>query len=324
MNVRTAAIAAAAFLTACSHSAVPHTPPLKSTDTPLVYVGNTRTNTITVYPITGGAPVGTISNGVNYPLNLVLDSQGNLYSGNFNNNTITEYNSAGSLIRTISNGVGGPYAMAIDSKGNLYSANASTVTVYPPGATSPSLTLSGDANSVAVDANGTVYVSNPQEQTVTEFAAGSSAPLRTLAIPGIPQAIAVNTSVNNPGELAVAACGVQCGSGQDAAYLFAAGQSTYYATLTDVNQPGDIAYDHIGNVYIANQGGWISVYALNVYTAAMEDLPCGPVAIAIDGENDLIETDLGNDVQVYPYQSKSPAWTFTNGIGGPWGVAATQ
>jgi hypothetical protein len=322
-----AIIIAALLLSACDHT-VPSPgrpqPPLKSSVPQFVYVGDVSANTITEYPITGGTPVRTISNGVNQPQVLVLDSQGNLYSGNFNSNSITEYDPSGSLIRTITNGVTGPLAMAVDSKGNLYSANANSVTEYAPGATAPSVTINVAANDVAVDAGGNIYASNPQANQVVEYAPGGTSVLRTLSLPAVPQAIAVNTGVNHTGEVAVATCGAGCGlTTPDAAYLFSPGASTSYATLTDVTQPVDIAYDSIGNVYIANSDD-VSVYALNVYGGSMEDLPCEPLALAIDADNDLAESDIALQVgvQVFPYQSQSPAWTF--GAGQPWGIATTH
>lgn len=332
MRYRITAFAGAAILlAACGHGFEPSEPkdplprpPIKSAAPQFVYVGSIANNTISEFAVTGGSPIRTISDGVNQPQVLVLDAQGNLYSGNFGNDSITEYAPNGALIRTISSGVTGPLALAVDSKGNLYSANSSDVTMYPPGATVPSATINVGANDVAVDAGDNVYVSDPGTNTVTEYTAGGASVVRTMSVPAVPQAIAVNTGVNHTGELAVATCGAGCGGvTNDAAYLFAPGQTSSYATLADVSQPVDVAYDSIGNVYIANSN-WISVYAVNVYGGSMEDLPCGPLAIAIDGANDLAESDLalGVGAQVYPYASQQPVWTLS--AQQPWGIAATR
>lgn len=46
------------------------------------------------------------------------------------------------LIRSITNGLNQPGPLAVDGNGNLYVGNAAgAVTVYPPGATSPSQTI---------------------------------------------------------------------------------------------------------------------------------------------------------------------------------------
>jgi hypothetical protein len=68
-------------------------------------------------------------------------------------------------IGQITQGISGPDGMTIDGHGTLYVANqhGANVTIYPPGATRPSLTLSqglSEPVGVAVDVNGDVYVTN--------------------------------------------------------------------------------------------------------------------------------------------------------------------
>ena len=341
MNARVAAVLTAALaLTACGRGFEPAEPsgplpkpPIRSSAPQYVFVGNTGTNTITKYPVTGGAPLLTISNGVNQPYALALDAQGNLYSGNTGNGTITEYNSGGTLVRTISSGIGGgpaPFAIAVDASGNLYSANGGSVTVYPPGATSPSLTITAGvnvSNGVAIDKNGTVYVANGGG-TVTEYAAGSTPVAQTISFSGaFVTNVAINAGVNKNGELAVAVCGQSCGqTASDAVYLYAPGQTASYASLGGIFNPFQVLYDSIGNVYVSSLNGGINEYALNVYGQPMLQLGAAPNAMAIDGANDLAEADVGFGVgvQVFPYANSQPAWTITSGISAPWGIAATQ
>jgi len=74
------------------------------------------------------------------------------------------------LIGRITKGISQPFGLALDANGTLYVANQHAsrgghgyVTVYPPRATTPSLTLSQgliDPQSVAVAADGDVYVAN--------------------------------------------------------------------------------------------------------------------------------------------------------------------
>lgn len=340
MNARVAVILTAVLtLSACSRGFEPAEPsgplpkpPVRSSAAQYVYVGNTGTNTITKYPVTGGSPLLTISNGVNQPDSLALDAQGHLYSGNTGNGTITEYDSGGTLVRTISIGIGGapaPLAIALDASGNLYSANGRSVTVYPPGGLSPSLTITAGvniSNGLAVDKNGTVYVGNGGG-TVTEYAAGSTSIARTISVGAVVTNVAINAGVNKTGELAVAACGRSCGqSALDAVYLYAPGQTTSYASLGGIFNPLQVLYDSIGNVYVSSLNGGINVYALNVYGQPMLQLGAAPDAMAIDGANDLAEADVGFGVgvQVFPYANSQPVWTITSGVSEPWGIAATQ
>jgi hypothetical protein len=84
-----------------------------------------------------------------------------------------------------------PFGLAVDSDRDLYVANESDgiVFVYPPGASSPSKTLTGAGNpdGVAVDRRGTVYVSNCgvwngfcTNGSVLEYANGQTTPSKTL------------------------------------------------------------------------------------------------------------------------------------------------
>lgn len=96
-------------------------------------------------------------------------------------------------IGTITDGISSPEGLAVDSSGNLYVANSgdSTVTVYPPGQTTPSATYSSGVSApfgVAVGRDGTVYVANVGSPSgggsITEYPAGSMTPNLTIALPG--------------------------------------------------------------------------------------------------------------------------------------------
>jgi len=85
----------------------------------------------------------------------------------------------------ISEGVSGPAGLAVDSSGSLYVANQTgSITIYPAGTTSPSLTLSQGLYSpqgVAVDVNGDVYVANRgPSPSIVVYAQGQSTPYETI------------------------------------------------------------------------------------------------------------------------------------------------
>jgi hypothetical protein len=91
-----------------------------------------------------------------------------LYVGGYRNNVVDVYDLSVHgypLVETITDGVDGPGGLALDAQNTLYVANNNngTVTAYPFGSTSPSLTLHDRlsfATDVAVARNGDVYVAN--------------------------------------------------------------------------------------------------------------------------------------------------------------------
>lgn len=129
-----------------------------------VYVADTYANTVYIFPArpAGANPVGSITTGVSGPQGLAIDATGTLYVGNPDN---------------------------------------ATVTIYPPGSTSPSLTLKQDLPvpaAVAVDKKGNVWVSNEEgsnQGSVVEFPKGSTTP--STVISGLnPLGIAVDSKGN--------------------------------------------------------------------------------------------------------------------------------
>jgi NHL repeat len=95
-------------------------------------------------------------------------------------------------IATITDGIATPAGLAVDASGSLYVANTgnNTVTVYPPGQTTPATTYSQGVSTpfdVAVGKDGTVYVANETggasyTGSVTEYPAGSTTPTATLQV----------------------------------------------------------------------------------------------------------------------------------------------
>jgi hypothetical protein len=90
-----------------------------------------------------------------------------LYVSSDRNNVVTAYDLErrdAPLVRAITRGVSSPGGIALDANGTLYvpNENAATVTIYPAGSNTPSLTLTGtdSPEGVAVDASGNVYVAN--------------------------------------------------------------------------------------------------------------------------------------------------------------------
>jgi hypothetical protein len=93
-----------------------------------------------------------------------------------------------SLVGQITDGIDQPEGLATDKKGNLYVSNllANTITIYNPGATSPSLTLttSDEPLDVAVGSNGYVYAGD-KGGDIDVYPPGATSPVRRLTNPNL-------------------------------------------------------------------------------------------------------------------------------------------
>ncbi|MFY9720522.1 MAG: hypothetical protein WAK16_12855 [Candidatus Cybelea sp.] len=103
-----------------------------------LYVANSsRWPSVRVYAPGASEPSLTITEGIEAPVKLVLDSKGRLYVACrplLHPGWVSVYASGGAQpIRKIKDGVDYPSDLAIDPSDNLYVANAGSVTVYGPG-----------------------------------------------------------------------------------------------------------------------------------------------------------------------------------------------
>jgi DNA-binding beta-propeller fold protein YncE len=115
-----------------------------------------------------------------------------LYVTDYNSSVVLIYqqgNTGAGPIGEIATGIDTPEGDAVDASGTLYVANNgnNTVTEYPAGAMSPSVTLStdiADPLDVSVDTKGIVYVADggPAGE-VLEFEPGSTSPNATVSMP---------------------------------------------------------------------------------------------------------------------------------------------
>jgi sugar lactone lactonase YvrE len=177
-------------------------------------------------------PYWSITSGLDnlYMKGFAFDPQGNLYAANQGDELPTNPGSIpvfaptdSSPSRVIATGIAGPQAMVADAKGNLYvyntcggSYNSShqcstflgAVTVYAPGASTPSRTITNGVTQptnyawgslLAVDNAGYLYVANSfyyqhgiyHGPTVTVYKPGSNDPVRTITDVQAPVALAV-------------------------------------------------------------------------------------------------------------------------------------
>jgi hypothetical protein len=99
-------------------------------------------STITLYQARSRTPLNSVSTAVSFPGAVAFDSSDDVYCAC--GGGVAEYSpDLKHVLRTISEGVDDPDALVVDSSGNLYVANlyGNSVTVYPPGSTKPSQTI---------------------------------------------------------------------------------------------------------------------------------------------------------------------------------------
>ena len=121
-----------------------------------LFVGNRGTQEILKIPSTGGTPTAFVSSGLNNPLGVTVDSQGNVYISNFaggapGTGSIAKVGPAGGAPTTIGTGFYGPLGVAFDSDGNMFVANHGSISDGAGGNISKIEALSPPAPSVAID-----------------------------------------------------------------------------------------------------------------------------------------------------------------------------
>lgn len=206
----------------------------------------------------------------------------------------------------------------VDVGQNLYVANQLTVTVYPPGSITPSLTLSqGLARPLypIVDGSGNVFVSNAQRYyqnggTVVEYHRGSSTPYQILQTPGIE---ADGMGFDRQGNLYVA---YRAYDGTGSIEEFAPGSTQGKILGMALDQPQGLIVDSAGNILVvetASTGALtprIDVFAPGQQTPTAEiPIPNTPNQLALRRtEPRLFIAAEGGPVYEtrYPFRGKHP------------------
>jgi sugar lactone lactonase YvrE len=230
---------------------------------------------------------------------------------------------------SITQGLDLPVNDAVDKNGTVYVANNgnSTVTEYPWGQTSPSVTLSTDLvdpNGIAVDSAGTVYVTSGAtvgQCSVLEFPKGATSPSVSVNGFGLP----IGLAFDKAGNLYVA----DGAFGNNHIWEVPKGTTNMIdLKLTDLEQSVGVAINGANNLYVTNnESSVVNAYHLGQTTPflTLNDDLTGPYSIAFAKKGGLFVGNAGHfpgTVAGFHKGKKTPFENFSNGIGNPAGVAA--
>jgi sugar lactone lactonase YvrE len=150
----------------------------------------------------------------------------------------------------------GGRALAFDSAGNLYVAGYHGVSVVPPGAKTPTRTITKGIHApvaLLVDRSDNLYVANcgvcysvHHRSSVTEYAPGGDTPLRTIT-DGIDAPMAM--AYSEKGRLFVANYGF---FRRGAVTVYSSGSKPIRTITAGIRNPDALAMDPHGNLYVAN------------------------------------------------------------------------
>jgi hypothetical protein len=162
---------------------------------------------------------------------------------------------------SITTGLSTPFGLAVDKAGALYVANLgnSTVTIYPHGASTPSLTITSGISGpygIAVDSSGEVFVSNLNNNNITAYKAGATTPFETISFAPYGQAVGVGVDANDN-------IWVACDTSNGVFEIAAGTQTVTNSGLTSLAGPIGISIGKRNVIYVSN----FATPSVNIYTS---------------------------------------------------------
>jgi gliding motility-associated-like protein len=149
-----------------------------------LFVADITAGSIYKLPVGGGAPVAILT-GLNTPLGVATDADGNVYAAALGNTTIKKVTPEG-VITNLGNGLSFPTGLTVDAVGNIYvneTANHAVKKVTPAGITTTVTTALSFPYGITVDGAGNIYVADNSEGSIVKF--GPNGEARTELITGL-------------------------------------------------------------------------------------------------------------------------------------------
>jgi alpha-tubulin suppressor-like RCC1 family protein/DNA-binding beta-propeller fold protein YncE len=276
--------------------------------------GATRTGTLTIAGqmltvaqggstyIAAPGPLTTLaSSGLNQPIGVALDSAGNVYFADYNNNAIEKWTAANNTVSTlVSTGLNHPWGVAVDSAGNVYFCDRGNRAVKKwtaAGGTVTTLISSGlyNPSGLALDSAGNLYIADAGggNHNLIENWTAATQTLTNL----------VSSGLVNPYGVAVDAAGnvYIADTGNNSVKRWTAANGGVTTVVSGLGQPYAVSVDGAGNVYIAARSSnavmeWVA--ASNVVTTLISGfLTLGlqsPEGVAVDGLGNVFVADTWN------------------------------
>jgi DNA-binding beta-propeller fold protein YncE len=224
---------------------------------PLLFVSNESSNAVAVYALRlirrNRNPIAQLPSTSGCPAGIAEDKRGAIYVAQNcpPNGNVVDIFPRGSTTpsREITTGISAPLGVAIDAQGDLYVSNyPAAITVYPPGATSPSETITGggltDPFGLAFDSHGNLFIADFGASQVFEIQSGTTTPVPlNLQDMTEPLQLAIDKADNMY---------VTDGEG-DQVQVYLPGSTTPIRTLTaDFKFPYGIAINEMSDVFVSD------------------------------------------------------------------------
>jgi sugar lactone lactonase YvrE len=296
------------------------TPNLEAT----VYLTGTGTGPQAIY---NPGTLSTLGGGFSHPRSVAVDSSGNVYVADDNNNAVNEIPAgcaSSGCVTTLGGGFNAPTGVAVDGAGNIYVIDYfnNAVKEIPVGcASSGCVTTLGGGFSypqdVVVDASGNVYVADTYNGLVKEMPAGcATAGCVTTLGGGFSQPVGV--AVDGSGNVYISDANNHAVKEMPAGCASAGCVTTLGGGFSG---PRGVAIDGSGNVYVADSGNsLVKEIPLSCINGAnnsgcVTTLGSGfssPFGLTVDAGGNVYVADSGNSAVKELNFATPPSLSFAN------------